>query len=699
MPQVGGDCGYTEFVGTPKTPAHSVERFFQVAFLGLLASAFFALVSTGRMDAFTTLVVATGLALRAASAAGWLRISPGGRTLSLLALCTVAVWLADNFLFSRSFFLATVHMAAMLASLRLVTARSRLNFAFTGAIAFGAILAAVLLASDAGPLFWLGLFLLFTVAVLASGEIRRGVQRNEMVIAPPGMRLTRRLALATLAATAGILVIAAGLFLVVPRTARVAARLFPHAARLSGFSTSIDLGRFGAIGKDRRPVMHVRSYSGPLPAGLLWRGTALTDFDGKRWSQMPVPVMEVTPRRTVVVADRPQRSRLDGNRMLYRVDVDSSDSGILFIAGIPEFINIDLPRLRRLWEDTYRALPVEGQPLHYEVSAWAGTPLPYRMRDDERRRDLRLPPIDPRVWRLAIQWAGEGTAAEKIRRIEQHLQKDYTYTLETTGKPPADPVADFLFNSKRGYCEYFASAMAVMARSVGVPARVATGFASGYYNPLSGQYVIRGSDAHAWVEAWIEGEGWRTFDPTPSAPEAPASALMTKLGIWLDAADSVWQQWVVSYDLTRQAELAMRAGNHIHDWSKWWDNAIALAQKWSVPQIAGWLLAAAGFGLLMPFAVLPAWRWWRGRVRIRRIQKQGGTRQDATELYLAMLDKLAAKGFARPESATPLEFARHLPDEQAARVVRFTELYNAVRFGGRTDAAGELAGQLAAFES
>jgi len=469
---------------------------------------------------------------------------------------------------------------------------------------------------------------------------------------------------------------------------------------LSGFSTSIDLGRFGAIAKDRRPVMHVRSYSGPLPAGLLWRGTALTDFDGKRWTQMPVPVMEVTPRRTVMVADRNQRSRLDGDRMLYRVDVDSSDSGILFIAGVPEYINIDLPRLRRLWEDTYRALPVEGQPLHYEISAWAGDPLPYRMRDEERRRDLRLPPIDPRVWRLAHTWAGEGsTPREKATRIEQHLKQEYKYSLETTNRPPQDPVADFLFNTKRGYCEYFASAMAVMVRSVGVPARVATGFASGYYNSLSGEYVIRGSEAHAWVEAWIDGEGWRTFDPTPAAPPTLASALMTKLGMWMDAADSIWQQWVVSYDLTRQAELAMRFGNRIHGWSKWWGDATAAAQKWSLPQVAGWALAAIGFVLLMPFAVIPAWRWWQGRVRLRRIQRVGGTRQDATELYLALLDRLAAKGFARPESATPLEFARHLPEEQATRVVRFTELYNAVRFGGRTTAAGELAEMLAAFDS
>ena len=650
------------------------------------------------MDALTTTVLGTGLALRGLTLTGWVRIAPDGRALSWLALSTIGIWLADYFLFSRSFFLATVHMAAMLAALRLVTARSHRNFAFTGAMAFAAIMASVLLAADARPFLWLGFFLLLAVAVLASAEIRRGMQRNELIVAPANARIARRLTLAALAATAGVILIATFLFMFVPRTARVAARLFPHGARLSGFSTSIDLGKFGAITKDTRPVMHVRSYSGPLPEGLLWRGTALTDFDGKRWTQMPVPVMEVTPRRTVVVADRDQRSRLDGDRMLYRVDVDSSDSGILFIAGVPEFINIDLPRLRRLWEDTYRALPVEGQPLHYEVSAWAGTPLPYRMREDERRRNLRLPPIDPKVWRLAMEWAGEGTPAQKATRIESHLRQEYRYSLETPAKPAADLVSDFLFNTRRGYCEYFASAMAVMARSVGVPARVATGFGPGYFNPLSGQYVIRASEAHAWVEAWIEGQGWRTFDPTPAVPQPPPNPLLAKLGMWMDAGDSIWQQWVVSYDLTRQAELVMRFGNRIQRWTKWWNGAKVLAEKWSVPRILGWLLAAVGLALLMPFAGIPAWRWWRAHVRLRRIQKAGGTRHDATEMYLALLDRLAARGFARPGSATPLEFARRLPEEQASTVVRFTELYNAVRFGGRTAAAGELARMLAAFD-
>ena len=117
--------------------------------------------------------------------------------------------------------------------------------------------------------------------------------------------------------------------------------------------------------------------------------------------------------------------------------------------------------------------------------------------------------------------AGAGTDLERARAMERRLRTDYAYTLEMPSQKSADPLADFLFTRRRGYCEYFASAMAVMLRSIGVPARIATGFQSGLYNPITGLWVIRASDAHAWVEAWIPGNGWTTFDPTPPDPNGP----------------------------------------------------------------------------------------------------------------------------------------------------------------------------------
>ena len=109
-----------------------------------------------------------------------------------------------------------------------------------------------------------------------------------------------------------------------------------------------------------------------------------------------------------------------------------------------------------------------------------------------------------------------------------------------------------LFERKKGHCEYFASSMAVMLRTLGIPSRVVTGFQSGVYNPMTGWQVIRASDAHSWVEAWIEGRGWTTFDPTPFDPSGGDAGVLSRLSLLADTATQFWNDWVMSYDLGHQ---------------------------------------------------------------------------------------------------------------------------------------------------
>ncbi len=125
--------------------------------------------------------------------------------------------------------------------------------------------------------------------------------------------------------------------------------------------------------------------------------------------------------------------------------------------------------------------------------------------------------ITPRIAVLARQAMGQGTAAERTRRLESYLMDNYTYTLDFVGRSAATPIEDFLFRYRSGQCEYFASSMVLMLRSQGIPARLVTGFLGGEYNPFEGYYIVRDNNAHAWVEAYVAGEGWRIFDPTPPA--------------------------------------------------------------------------------------------------------------------------------------------------------------------------------------
>jgi transglutaminase-like putative cysteine protease len=141
---------------------------------------------------------------------------------------------------------------------------------------------------------------------------------------------------------------------------------------------------------------------------------------------------------------------------------------------------------------------------------------------------LQLPDdLDPRIAELAGQVAGDAPPFGAALKLEGHLRSQYAYTLDTLPSQNRTPLAEFLFETRRGHCEFFASALAVMLRTRGIPARLVTGFAATNLNPVTGYYEVRALDGHAWVEAWFDEYGWVLFEPTPyyelPRPDAPAT--------------------------------------------------------------------------------------------------------------------------------------------------------------------------------
>ncbi len=173
---------------------------------------------------------------------------------------------------------------------------------------------------------------------------------------------------------------------------------------------------------------------------------------------------------------------------------------------------------------------------------------------------LELPPsLDPRIPSLAGQITAQAdNNYAKATAIESYLRTHYKYTLQLSRIVPHDPLAEFLFERKQGHCEYFASSMAVMLRSLGIPSRIVNGFSTGEFNDLTSQYVVRASDAHSWVEAFFPGHGWIAFDPTPGGIAAPRTG-WNRMALYLDAMASFWRDWVVNYDASHQQALAVGA--------------------------------------------------------------------------------------------------------------------------------------------
>ena len=672
----------------------AVERFYQLAVLGLVASGYAGVALTGYLDTPTLVFMGLALLARALQIFGVIKLVLPARLVEMCALACIVYYPVDYLYLSRDFLLATVHMIIFLAVLKILSARTQRDHFYALSIAFLELLASAILSSGMSFFLVLAAFLCCLIAALTSGEIRRAAAKPQVVAQTARIRIAPRLGFMSVAVTAGILFITAGLFFLLPRTASAALRgLARHNFHLSGFSNEVRLGDVGELQLDSRTIMRVKPYGGvQLPPGLKWRGLALSHFDGRTWVASFRAEQLETESGVKQVATNAERIR-NGAAVNYRVDLSPVDSDVLFIAGLPAFLNVGVPRLFLMEGGAYRLGFIPSGAVRYEVSSALVTPLApggLNLSRTERAQDLQLPSLDPRIPELARRLMGEGGDFGRARSLERHLRRDYAYTLQLPRVEPKDPLADFLFNRKQGHCEYFASSMAVMLRTGGIPSRVVNGFAGGTYNPVSDLYMIRASDAHSWVEAYIDGLGWMTFDPTPTAPR-PAPGLLTTIGYYLDAADSFWQEWVMNYDLARQFILGANIELGLRDMTWLWHPASAHLPRIDRKVLIAWLppaiLVIAAVALLAAFS-----RSWLERLRsawrVRRIRPERARPADAAILYEHMLRIMKKRGYQKPAWFTPREFAATV--RQGARdggVAEFTECYNALRYGGDAAAA------------
>jgi protein-glutamine gamma-glutamyltransferase len=688
------------------SPALPVERFFHFALLGLVASGYLAVAGSGYLDTPTVALTAAALVLRALFICGWLRFRISDAAATRVTIVYCAFYVLDYMALSRNLLGATVHLVFFLAVLKILTATTARDHLYTAVIAFLELVAAAILSVSFNFFGFLILYLLFAIAALTSGEILRAMRHSGAApAARAGLRrFHSRLATLSVSVTLGILAMTAALFFILPRTADAAlSRLLSGRMRLQGFANQVNLGEFGEMKVTSRPVMHIRIW-GPQQ-GLKWRGGVLIDFDGKRWSNTGRRrQIAVTGGEADLIASA---DRSAGHKLNYEVSFDEVSTDALFFAGSPESVlRLRVPAIYRTEGGAYRLGSPPAPGFHYEAYSLLEEPPdfapplypPPKLPLDARERYLQLPTLDPRIPALAREWtAGLATELERVRAIERHLRHDYSYTLELPSREIADPLAHFLFERRKGHCEYFASAMTVLLRTLGIPARLATGFQSGVYNSMTGLWLIRASDAHTWVEAWVPGRGWATFDPTPPDPDS-SMALTARLGLYLDAAQTFWQQWVVSYDAGQQGSLAdrmeqgaRRLGIH------WIDSVEGAGANWNTWTFA-WLRRNGIRGGIVLAIGLALWafgppllRLIRMRRRVERVRRGQASVADATLLYERMLRIAKRHGYQKPVWFTPAEFAASLAGSPlGGHVGEFTSAYNALRFGGRTGIAPRL---------
>ena len=338
----------------------------------------------------------------------------------------------------------------------------------------------------------------------------------------------------------------------------------------------------------------------------------------------------------------------------------------------------------------------------------APTEYPEQIGPHPRDYYLQLPSMDPRVAELAQRvTAAAGNPYDRALLLEEHLRTQYGYTLEMpfTGD---DPIAGFLFEQRRGHCEYFASAMTVMLRTLGIPTRMVNGFLPGEFNDISELYVVRTSDAHSWVEAYFPTLGWIPFDPTPAAG-TQSRGTFSRLALWFDAFQSFWVDWVVNYDFTRQFTLmrnmnrgSRKATTEARDYLRQQYRALAAGLKGAhgrlkshpatLPGMIGGLAAA----LLLVLASGRLLAFWRGCAAQLRSRAGRATARDATVAYQRLLDLLAGRGYRKAPSMSAREFLPTVRDPRLSPLVaEFTAAYESARFGGAVNLVPHLYSLLA----
>jgi transglutaminase-like putative cysteine protease len=714
-------------------PLPAVQRYFEISLYSLICTGMLAVLSTGKLDIVTVLVAPAALIFKG------LRIARGhgpeisARFATGLVLGYFLFFPFDLWVWSRNLsvgapnpalyaaLLSAMHLLLFATLVRLYSARTNRDYAFLAVLAVTSMLGSAILTVETSFLIALAIFLVLAVSTFVALEIQRSAAG---AISPPfdsgspmARQLNRALGLTSGLVAIGTLAIGCVLFFMIPRfTAGYLSALNLQPALMTGFSDNVTLGEIGKIKQNTEVVMRVSIDGDPLRAQTMhWRGVVLTNFDGKRWftpTQEPTVVLPSADGDYTIDAARFPDA--DFRPLRYTVLLEPIGTDAIFIAPRVEslrghFTN-ETDRPGSGARRSYLVVDKTGSvfnPFHNDTKVRyegvSNVPMipPAMLRkagsdypDIIRGLYLQLPLLDPRVKPLAEEIAASSkNPYDKAANIERYLKTRYAYTLDLRGPKVDDPLAYFLFSRRAGHCEYFAAAMTVMLRTLGIPSRYVSGFLPGEFNDLGGDYIIRASDAHTWVEAYFPGYGWITFDPTPSGDAKP-TGMLSRLALYWDWFQFAWSEWIINYDFGHQVTLAQNLQKSSRDWSERLQRYYRKKQEQALNFIVAldkkieaspyFLPGALLFLILVLFAL-------RGRSMLGYVitrwslrARRGGnlTASLAALEYREMLRLLEKRGWKKAPSQTPHEFASAIPAaEFSAPVGQLTQLYQSARFG------------------
>ncbi len=667
-------------------------KAFKLSSYLLLLSGFLSLVAAGGVDWRLA-----GIYL-VAVAASWVcrGFELSNRIQLLLVFVALIVLVADVFLFSE-FVPAIVHLLIVFSLVKLFTRKRGRDYLLIYFLSLAFLLMApaytlsiVFLASSI-------CFIFFAILTLILFESKKGYEENRSA----HFSLAGYTGVA-LVITILIVLLSAPIFVAIPRSSLgfFQTDAFPN-HRLAGFSERVKLGDIGRIMTNPAVVMRVRVDASieKLPEDLKWRGIAFDYYDGKGWCirrkiNRPLHESEDYPNGFWTGLVRRQGEFRVGQNI-----VVNPFSNVVFGARDMILIAMDWIENRPPYEDGNNSFFFSrrrGKPFKYTIFSDLISRDEKLIRamqgqypEEIKKHNLQLPEVHPQIAHLAKEFTRQQEdSVGKALILERLLRENYRYSLENQSAAAADPLYDFLFVTRAGHCEYFATAQAVMLRSLGIPARIVNGFRRGEFNEWSEYFIVRQSDAHSWVEVYFAGAGWVVFDPTPSVLISPPFYLSRLAGHLMDTAHVFWTE-LVSFDRFKQVGFSRAVRFRLRSsWEKLLHLPYRLNDlrklKWDV--FKGWerysMIAAFFFFVILGLG----WALYRYRRYLLVCWKCHILKKPDSEIvpdyYREMLDILKRKGFVRKSCETPAEFAARIQLElRSVLPARITEVYYRSRFG------------------
>jgi protein-glutamine gamma-glutamyltransferase len=677
--------------------------------LGLLA-----LIATGEFGKLGSITLIFALALAFALPANWqerrgLRLF-GTYSPVVLFVVELLRW-ADG----GNPLTIAVEFTAMIQIIRVATRRGAAHDQQLIALSLLQLIAATVLGGGLTfALCFIG-FVLVTPSALVLSHLRREVEgnyrqgardRTGLPVDVPRILRSRRVisrgfVLFISLLSLPVFLVTAIIFISFPRVGLSLLLLEPsRPSRMIGFSDRVELGGVGALQTDSTLAMRVTypeiPADPPKRIALYLRGTALDHYEKSSWSRtktdrrlltyvgnqyaierFPDPVRD--PSITIELAPIEPAILFVPEQTVSLELLSHSNQVLLASPVIYQGAESEL-RYARLDDrrgPKYRVY-VQNTPQKQVL------PLPF----EERLRYLQLPTsFTPKMRILAQKWVSKEVEPLAIaNRVQEHLRKDYEYDLNSPSGSKSNPLEDFLLVSKRGHCEFYSTAMALLLRSVGIPTRNVTGFAGATYNRYGHFYAVRQSDAHSWVEVWIDTLGWKRFDPTPSAPPVSPNVYERWAVAARDVIEAMSQRWsrhVERYDLRQQVEIfgGMR--------QRMGYVARSVMPQATLKRVFLWVLP---FGIIV--AIGSYWIYLRRQTAQKLEHLETPTAiKEIVILYQQLESVLTKRGAGRPVAVPPLTYAKSLVDlghPLAEEIMDLTEEYLAVRFGGQPFDASQI---------